>query len=69
MYMIEYITEGLFSVLEWIGLFLRDLFVVPVIEGDPVGRWMALLPLVGIGAAFTVFKFGIRIVRSFAFGF
>lgn len=64
--MIEAITTGLSSLLGWIGTFLSDLLTAPT--GDEATMYV-LLPLVGLGAAFTVVKFGIHIVRSFAFGF
>lgn len=60
--MIESITAGLTALLGWIGTFLSDLLTTG-------GDLYVLLPLVGLGAAFSVVKFGIHIVRSFAFGF
>lgn len=64
--MVEAITQGLTSLLGWCGTFLNNLLTAPT--GDQATLYV-LLPLVGIGAAFTVVKFGIHIVRSFAFGF
>lgn len=64
--MIEAITQGLTALLGWIGTFLADLLTAP--EAGETTMYV-LLPLVGLGAAFTVVKFGIHIVRSFAFGF
>ena len=64
--MVEAITQGLTALLGWIGTFLANLLTAPT-SGD--ASMYVLLPLVGIGAAFTVVKFGIHIVRSFAFGF
>lgn len=64
---IEAIGNGLTALLGWIGQFLGNLLNEPA-EGSE-GTMYVLLPLVGIGAAFTVVKFGIHIVRSFAFGF
>lgn len=64
--MVEAITQGLTALLGWIGTFLGNLLNAPT--GDQATLYV-LLPLVGIGAAFTVVKFGIHIVRSFAFGF
>lgn len=64
--MVEAITSGLTALLSWIGMFLGNLLNTPA--GDEATMYV-LLPLVGIGAAFTVCKFGIHIVRSFAFGF
>lgn len=60
------IGNGLTALLGWIGQFLGNLLNEPT--GDAETMYV-LLPLVGIGAAFTVVKFGIHIVRSFAFGF
>ena len=60
------IGNGLTALLGWIGQFLGNLLNAPT--GDAATMYV-LLPLVGIGAAFTVVKFGIHIVRSFAFGF
>lgn len=64
--MIESITTGLTALLGWVGEFLGNLLNAP--SGDAATMYV-LLPLVGLGAAFTVVKFGIHIVRSFAFGF
>ena len=64
--MIESITSGLTALLGWIGTFLANLLNAPT-SGE--ATMYVLLPLVGLGAAFTVVKFGIHIVRSFAFGF
>lgn len=66
--MIEAIGEGLQALLGWIGMFLGNLLNAPA-QGATETTMYVLLPLVGLGAAFTVVKFGIHIVRSFAFGF
>lgn len=65
---IDHITEGLEALLGWIGMFLGNLLQAPA-EGSTTATMYVLLPLVAIGAAFTIVKFGIHIVRSFAFGF
>lgn len=59
---IDYVGSGLGSLLGWVGTFLSNLLVES-------GALYALIPLVGLGAAFTVVMFGIRIVKTFAFGF
>ena len=62
---IESITIGLRTLIDNVSIFLASLLGnVPFIPTMTV-----LLPLVGLGVAFTVVKFGIHIVRSFAFGF
>lgn len=65
---IDHITEGLDALLGWIGMFLGNLLMAPA-EGSTTATLYVLLPLVAIGASFTIVKFGIHIVRSFAFGF
>lgn len=64
--MIEAIGTGLTALLGWVGQFLGNLLNAPTADEATL---YVLLPLVGLGAAFTVVKFGIHIVRSFAFGF
>lgn len=64
--MVSAIGDGLTALLGWIGTFLDSLLTAPT-EGKVT--MYVLLPLVGLGAAFTVVKFGIHIVKSFAFGF
>lgn len=70
--MIAAIGNGLTALLGWIGTFLQELLTKAISTGDTAtreGYLYILLPLVGLGAAFSVVKFGIHIVRSFAFGF
>ena len=62
--MIEAIGTGLTALLGWVGQFLGNLLNAPAGSESTL---YVLLPLVGLGAAFTVVKFGIHIVRSFSF--
>lgn len=57
--MLEAVTEGLGTVISWVGT---------VVNAVTTGSLSALLPLLAIGVAVSALMLGIKAIRSFIWG-
>lgn len=65
--MLQAVTQGITSVLNWIGTFIQALVGTPA-EGTTAGILAPLLPLFAIGIAISAVLLGVKIVKSVVWG-